>query len=523
MDRDLAGRHAAVDRRRGLVAQQLLDRVGQERWVGGQLGTLLGVLGEDHCGVAQETADRLRAGVEQQAAEAGDLLVGEPTGRAVAIVDLGQAQRADHVVLWLSGAAGDQRLEVVPQLELGGHGDMVDHPDARLDVEDLVDVLALLLALVVRHAEQRGDDQGRQVGAEVGDVVESGRADVRDRGGRAQNPRIRSSRPPIRRGVNARETSERRTVCSGGSMKIIDCDARGGAVHHLEHGPPTRDERGRVLRGGLDVGEPGEGPEVVLVVAVDGLLVSHPPPDLVGRCVDDRVERVPVQLAHGVIMPPPSVSQRAAGGGPCPPRCAGARRPSDRRPAPCRRRGAGGREHRARSSGTGRPTRNATGTSPRRSCGPATTATSRHGRREAQHLLDRVREDLVAAAVDEVAGPALDPHEALVVDAGEVAGVDEAVGVDALLDAARRVRRPNEQVPVVVDAQVDAGMGAADGPDLLRVGLGVGRRPADHLADLGLAVAVEHEDRELRREAPGLQGRQRRGDRADVLQRGRGR
>ena len=50
--------------------------------------------------------------------------------------------------------------------------------------------------------------------------------------------------------------------------------------------------------------------------------------------------------------------------------------------------------------------------------------------REAQHLLDLLGEDLVAAAVDEVAGAALDPDEPVAVDACEVAGVHVAVGVD---------------------------------------------------------------------------------------------
>ena len=59
-------------------------------------------------------------------------------------------------------------------------------------------------------------------------------------------------------------------------------------------------------------------------------------------------------------------------------------------------------------------------------------------RRQAQHLFHGVGEHLVAAAVDEVTGPALDPHEAVVVDASEVARVDEPVGVDPLGNADSR-------------------------------------------------------------------------------------
>src|SRR5205085_12689044 len=53
---------------------------------------------------------------------------------------------------------------------------------------------------------------------------------------------------------------------------------------------------------------------------------------------------------------------------------------------------------------------------------------------EPQDLLDLLREHLVAAAVDDVTRPALDPHEAVGVDAGEVASVDVPVGVDSLRD-----------------------------------------------------------------------------------------
>ena len=57
-------------------------------------------------------------------------------------------------------------------------------------------------------------------------------------------------------------------------------------------------------------------------------------------------------------------------------------------------------------------------------------------------------------------------------------------------------------------------MRAADRADLLRVLTRVGRGPADHLADLGLAVAVEHGDAELLGEALRLDRRQRGGDAA---------
>ena len=59
-------------------------------------------------------------------------------------------------------------VEDVPRVER----DVVDHPDAGLDVEHEVDLLAHLLPIGSRHAEQRRDHVGREPRAEVLDVVE---------------------------------------------------------------------------------------------------------------------------------------------------------------------------------------------------------------------------------------------------------------------------------------------------------------------------------------------------------------
>ena len=107
----------------------------------------------------------------------------------------------------------------------------------------------------------------------------------------------------------------------------------------------------------------------------------------------------------------------------------------------------------------------------------------------------------MATAVDDVAGAPVEPHESVAVDVSQVARVDETLGVFAIVDADRSAGRPHQQMTVGVDPDRDAGMGLADGAELVGVGLGVGRGPPDHLAGLGLAVAVEHEHPELRGEA----------------------
>ena len=152
-----------------------------------------------------------------------------------------------------------------------------------------------------------------------------------------------------------------------------------------------------------------------------------------------------------------------------------------------------------------------------------------HVGREADHLGDLLGEDLEAAAVDHVRDATLDPEEALVVDAAEIAGVEPAVDepavhVVAVGGALVDHRRAHEDLTAsssIRDAQLHVLVGAADRAEVgVAELLGVLRAPADDLAaDLGLAPPVEHEHAEPVAEPAGLQRRQRRGDAAHVLQR----
>ena len=157
-----------------------------------------------------------------------------------------------------------------------------------------------------------------------------------------------------------------------------------------------------------------------------------------------------------------------------------------------------------------------------------------HFGRAAQDLFDLRREHLVPPAVDDVADATLDPHEPVGVDAGDVAGPQVAVGVEPVGQAApthvagRHAGRAHRQLPhlpggqraavVADDLDVDTGMRAPHGADLLGMLAGVGRGPPDDLADLRLPVAVQHHGTEPGREPAGLVRRQRRGDAAHVAQ-----
>ena len=93
-----------------------------------------------------------------------------------------------------------------------------------------------------------------------------------------------------------------------------------------------------------------------------------------------------------------------------------------------------------------------------------------------QHLLDLGRDDVLAAADDQVVDPVLDVEEALVVDVAEVAGVQPAVGVGP----ARSHGRALDQDLAVEDAQVGRQQRPTGGAELAA---GVGREPGSSPAN----------------------------------------
>ena len=103
---------AALVLRRRLVAQHLLHGGAGERWVGLELGELVGVLGEGHHRVADQLGDRLGAGGGEQHDEAGHLDVGEALDGAVLALDLGLEEVADHVVAEVLALVGGERVHV---------------------------------------------------------------------------------------------------------------------------------------------------------------------------------------------------------------------------------------------------------------------------------------------------------------------------------------------------------------------------------------------------------------------------
>src|SRR5438445_9041093 len=121
-----------------------------------------------------------------------------------------------------------------------------------------------------------------------------------------------------------------------------------------------------------------------------------------------------------------------------------------------------------------------------------------HAGRGLQYLLDVRGEHLVATTVDDIADAALDPDEAIAVDACEIAGAEIPADVHPVVERAAphitggHSRRAHGQLadlagghgaPVVADdLDLHAGVRSAGRAELLGMGAGVGARPADHLA-----------------------------------------
>ena len=115
----------------------------------------------------------------------------------------------------------------------------------------------------------------------------------------AQNARIWSSSSLIRLGVNARDTSARCIVCTGGSSLMnTPGGMTGSALTTSRMSPLAELSRFGVLQRRLDVGEAAQPPEVEALVVVERRLVPQPPVGRVRVGVDLDVVRVVVEVVR---------------------------------------------------------------------------------------------------------------------------------------------------------------------------------------------------------------------------------
>ena len=175
--------YARLDRRRRLVPEQLLDRVGEQRPVGEELRPLLRVPGEEHRRPAEEPGGRLAPRALQQDEEALHLHRFEPARGAVGEVDLDVEQQRDEVVLTLLPALLDEVGHVGAHLAAAFDPDLVELHDP-LDgvaglrvgvvVHEHVGPATELLLVLLGHAEHLADDHRRDPGRELAEEVELG-------------------------------------------------------------------------------------------------------------------------------------------------------------------------------------------------------------------------------------------------------------------------------------------------------------------------------------------------------------
>jgi hypothetical protein len=292
---DVPGLHG----RRGLEAQDLLDGARDQPAVGGQLGPLVGVLGQHLAGPADEPGGGLVAGRRDEVDVVEHLVPPEPALRAGLVLELGLQELGHEVVARVLGPPVDVGLELRARGLVGQVGDVVGQGPVVAHAEAGVDRVADGLLVGLRDAEQHADRAHRHLRAEVLDEVEAAGAHEGVEAVGAELAHLRLDGGHLAGREHAREEAAV-AVVPGGILE--DEHAR----RHVDVGLDQLEER--ALGGGVGAGveeaplhvvEPAEREEPVLVVAVEGVLVPQPAPHRVRVGIDLEVVRVVVDLGSG--------------------------------------------------------------------------------------------------------------------------------------------------------------------------------------------------------------------------------
>ncbi len=286
-------RHVPAHVRRGrLEAQELLDRVGDERGVVDQLATLVGVLSEHLARPPDEARGRLVAGAGDDGDVGEDLLAPQRARRARLVDELGVHQLGHDVV----GGVLDAPVEV-----LGEHlavDEVLRHllGLARLGAQPRVALVAHRLLVALGDAEQHADHAHRHLRAEVGDEVEPGFADERVEALRAVLADLRLERVDL----PGREHAREQAPVDGVRRRVLEDEDAGrhldARLDDLEDAAPSRDVGVPVDQRALDVVVAAQRVEVVLLVVVERRLLPEPGEHRVGVGVDPHVVRVVRQV-----------------------------------------------------------------------------------------------------------------------------------------------------------------------------------------------------------------------------------
>ena len=160
----------------GLVAQQLLDGVRDERPVGDELTPLVGVLAQHLAGPAYEAGRRLVAGAGDDRRVEHRLVARQAPGGAGLVLEL-RVQQLRHEVV---GRVLDPPVDVVGEHLAAERRCLADlHRLPVLGAQVRVGAATDRLLVGLGDAEQHADHPHRHLGAEVGDEVERAGPDER--------------------------------------------------------------------------------------------------------------------------------------------------------------------------------------------------------------------------------------------------------------------------------------------------------------------------------------------------------
>jgi hypothetical protein len=290
---DVAGLYG----RGGLEAKDLLDGLRHQAAVLDQLAALIGVVGEDLAGPADQAGGGLVAGGGDEVDVVEDLVPREAPGLARLVLELGLEQLGHQVVGGVLGppvqVVGEE-LRLLAALEHLGVD--VGHL-AVVEPQPLVDAVPQGLLVGLGDAEEHADGAHRHLRPQVPDEVEATRAHQRIEGVRGELAHLALDgvHPPGREHAGqdaAVPVVTRRILEDEGPRRHLEV-----GLDQLEQRALRRAERLPVLEPGLHVVEPAERPEVVPLVPVQRRLLPQAAPDRVGVGVDVEVVRVVVQLA----------------------------------------------------------------------------------------------------------------------------------------------------------------------------------------------------------------------------------
>ena len=304
VDLDVGGGDACRALHGAVVAQQLLDRGGDQRGIVPHARELVGVAQQRQGAVADQVDGRLVARDEQQQAHRDDLVDGE----LVALL-LGGQEAREKVGLRPGPALHDQRAEIVGQRPAGAAPALDDgrirrQPDRVEAARDVGRPAADRRVIVHRHAQHLADDRHRQRVGEVlddvhavlpGHAVEQAVDDLLDvrahRLDHARRERLADQRAQPR--MIGRVAEEHRAR-EGRLLRLV-------AVDRGEHLLELLASEARVAQDVDAVVVARQHPESQRAV-VDRLLLAQPPIERVRVGVELRQQRIEQELVaagHG--------------------------------------------------------------------------------------------------------------------------------------------------------------------------------------------------------------------------------